>query len=257
MGVDPEEAEQREEKQPARVRPRLREEEQLQWKPDQGEIEPPVARHDPGDASGEHEDDGDDPAAPRPQGAGVGGRDDETEPAQDDGVEAVGQVPEATEQHGEGVLGAPLVRHPAPVRLCVAERVETHEGVMGQHPLTGRQRPELVVGQVVSAGHPCDKADPDDHADDLNGALWDRAATTVAARRSVRRTCSDSSGAGRRHMEFLDDPGARLHCSPLTPVPHRSPCVHGTTRPDSPASPDGCDPVASRSLNRSAARRAP
>jgi len=51
-------------------------------------------------------------------------------------------VPEGTEERGQNDLRAPLVGHPATVRLRVAERVEPHEGMVGQHPLTGGQRPE-------------------------------------------------------------------------------------------------------------------
>ena len=71
-----------------------------------------------------------------PEGPGVGRRRDETQPPEDDGVEAVGHVPEGAEQCGEGELGAPLVGHPAPMRLCVAERIEAHEGVVGPRPLS-------------------------------------------------------------------------------------------------------------------------
>jgi len=35
----------------------------------------------------------------------------------------------------------------------------------------------------------------------------------------------DGGGAGRRHIEGLDDPGARLHNSPLTPVPTGTPAT--------------------------------
>ena len=241
VGVDPEQTEHGKEEQPARIGSRLGQEQQLEREPHQGEVEPPVARHDPGDADGEQDDDGGDPTAPRAEGPRVGRAGHEAQPAEDDGVEAVSRVPEGTEQRSQGDLGAPFVGHPATVRLRVAERVEPHEGVVGQHPLAGRQRPELVVGQVGGARHRRHESDPDDDADDLDRTLRDPA----ARRRRGRRFAADGGGAGRRHIEGLDDPGARLHCSPLTPVPHRYPCVHGTTRPDTPASPDGCDPVAS------------
>jgi len=33
------------------------------------------------------------------------------------------------------------------VRLCVRERVQADDAVVIEHPLSGGQRPELVVGQ--------------------------------------------------------------------------------------------------------------
>ena len=64
--VDPEHAEQREEEEPARVGPRLGQDQQLQREPDQGEVEPAVTHHDAGDADGEQQDDGGHPPAAAP-----------------------------------------------------------------------------------------------------------------------------------------------------------------------------------------------
>ena len=83
--IDPDQAEHGEEQQPPWVGPGLGQEQQLEREPDQGEVEPPVARRDAGDADGEQKHDDDDPAAGRP-GPGVGGGRDETEAPEDDGV---------------------------------------------------------------------------------------------------------------------------------------------------------------------------
>ena len=67
MGVDPEQAERRQQEQPPRILPGLGQDEELEREPHQGEVEPPVTRGDPGDAEGEQDDDGGDPTTSRPE----------------------------------------------------------------------------------------------------------------------------------------------------------------------------------------------
>ncbi len=251
MRVDPEETEHGQEEQPARVRPRLGQDQELQREPDQGEVEAPVRRHDAGEAEGEQQHDGDDPSAPSPERSGVGGTRHQARSPEDDGVEAVCRRAERPEQRRQGDLGTPFVGDPAMVRLRVAEGVEPHEGMVRQHPLAGSERPELVVGEVVRACHGRDEGDTEDDADDFDRPLRD----PRPGWGNVRWAPSCGGGAGRRYIQGLDDPGARLHCSPLAPVPHRPPSVHGTARTDTPKSPHGCDRVAS--FSRWAAAPAP
>ena len=78
--------------------------------------------------------------------------------------------------------------------------------------------------KVVGSGHRGHEGDPDDDPDDLNDTLGNE------LRRAFRRTCSDRNGAGRRYIECFRRRGAHLPLPPHTST-HRSPCVHGTTRP--------------------------
>ena len=130
------------------------------------------------------------PVPPGAERTGVGRADHQAEPAQDDGVEAVGGVAESPEQLRQGDLGPPLVRHPPAVRLGVAERVQAHEGVMGHHPLAGRQRPELVVGEAAGPRHRRDESDPENDPDGL-----DRAAAAPGAAARIRAVRCPRAGA--------------------------------------------------------------
>ena len=205
--VDPCHAQQREREQPAPIGPPLGQHQQLHRQPDEREVQPPVAHHHACDAQREEQDDGDHPSTPRPQGARVGRRRQQAGRTQDDGVHVVGGGTDRPVEPGQSDLGAPLVGHPAAMRLRVAEGVQAHDGVVAEHPLARGQRPEGVIGEFAPERDRRDVADADGEADQLDRTL--RHAARRLGRPRTRR-----GGAGRRHIACLDGPDARLHLLP-------------------------------------------
>ena len=213
--VDPEQAQQRQGDQPARVAAGPGQQVELDRQPHEREVEAAVAHQHARQAQRQHHQNERHPAAARPQRAHVRPRGHQAQAAQPDGVEGIGPGAEGPEQAGQRQLGPPLVGDPAPVRLGVAEGVEADHAVVRQHPLAGGQRPELVVRQRVPERHRGDEGDAEGQPDQLNGPRRHAAVGGLGCGRRGR----SSGRAGRRDMECLDGLRARPHCSPLVPVP--------------------------------------
>ncbi len=240
MGVDPCQAQRREREEPTRVGPCLCQHQQFRGEPDQREVQPPVGHDHACDAEREQQDDDHHPATACAEGSRVRGARQEAKTTQHDPVDVEGRGTKGPVEGGQCDFGAPLVGHPPAMRLGVGERVEPDDAVMGQHPLAGGQRPELVVRERMVQGDGGDEADAEGEPDQFDGTLRE----TAAGYRLRPFMQGSRGGAGRRHIACLDGPDARLHYSPLVPDLTGTPAPHRTTPAHTPPSQVGCDPVA-------------